>query len=70
MIKGIHDEDIIGFSYDKIDKVVYVVEHGLPQQHAYSDNVTPRDFKNIVALIQSMAAKRGNKNDFPVFDVV
>lgn len=34
MLKGISDEDIIGFPYDKIDKVAYVVENGLPQQHA------------------------------------
>jgi len=68
MLKGIHDEDIIGFPYDKIDKVAYVVEHGLPKQHACSENITPREFNNIADLIQSTAESQTNKHDFPVFE--
>jgi len=68
MLKGIYDEDIIGFSYEKIDKVAYTMENGLPKQNACNENITQREFNNIADLIQSTTTKQTNTNDFPVFD--
>jgi NAD+ synthase len=68
MLKGVRDEDVIGFSYDKLDKVAYVVEHGLPKEVAFGEGVTPDEFSNIVMLNQSSAWKRESKREFPSFD--
>ena len=68
MFKGIRDEDIIGYSYEKIDKVAYVFEHDLSEEVAFNDGITPKEFDHIKTLNLLSAWKRGNKHEFPSFE--
>ena len=65
MLKGVGDEDIIGFPYEKIDKVAYILEHGLNHELALNDGVSPREFDGIKKLHQLSAWKRNNNYEFP-----
>jgi len=68
MLKGIRDEDIIGYPYEKIDKVAYILEHGLSEEIAFNDGITPKEFKEIKLLNRLSAWKRENKHEFPSFE--
>ena len=65
MLKGITDEDIIGVSYDKIDKTAYVIEHKLDKQLAYEQGVSPKEFKAIEQLHRLSSWKRHNMYESP-----
>ena len=68
MFKGISDEDIIGYSYEKIDKIAYVLEHDLSEEVALNDGITPKEFERIKTLNLLSAWKRENKHEFPSFE--
>jgi NAD+ synthase len=68
MFKGIGDEEIIGHSYDTIDRVAYVVENDLPEDFAHRDGISPREFGEIVRLHELSAWKRENKHEYPSFE--
>lgn len=68
MFKGMTDEDGIGYSYGKIDKVAYVLEHDLPRSAALSEGVTPREFEEIETIHRLSAWKRENLHEFPSLD--
>ena len=69
MFKGIGDEEIIGHSYDAIDRVAYVVENGLPEDAALQDGITPREFDDIKRLHTLSEWKRENPHEFPSIEV-
>jgi NAD+ synthase len=68
MLKGVGDETMIGFSYDTLDRVAYVVEHGLDSQRAFNDGVSENDFAGICALHEKTGEKRTSHHEFPSFD--
>lgn len=65
MLKGVGDEAMVGYSYNKIDRVAYVVEHGLRPEVAFEDGVSPKEFSGISALHELSAWKRGNGHVSP-----
>jgi len=65
MFKKIGDEDIIGYSYEKIDKVAYVLENGLNPQLAFAERVTPKEFEEIKRIHTLSEWKRENLHEFP-----
>jgi len=67
MMKGIKDEDIIGHRYDNIDKVAYVLEHGLGEETAVANGVSRREFGEIKKINQLSEWKRANEHEFPDF---
>ena len=67
MLKGVSDEDVMGLTYDKIDKVAYVVEHNLPKKIARQNGISSKDFQKIILRHSSTAAKHINKHEFPAF---
>lgn len=67
MMKGMTDEDIMGFDYDTLDKVAYVVEHGLNREDAVSSGVHPDEYEKILAMNRRSEHRR-EKHEFPVID--
>mgnify|MGYP001104891571 CR=1 FL=1 len=67
MFKGIGDEDLIGHSYEKIDKVAYVLEHNLSEETASNEGITLQEFQEIKNLNQLSTWKRENKHQYPSF---
>lgn len=65
MFKGICDEEIIGHSYDTIDRVAYVVENDLPESVAFQDGISPKEFNQIKRLHELSAWKRASEHDYP-----
>jgi len=70
MLKGIGDEDVIGYPYAKIDRVAYVVEHDLDEKIALNDGLTPQELEGIKTIHQLSAWKRENPHEFPVVEEV
>ncbi|MDI6815007.1 MAG: hypothetical protein QMC90_02845, partial [Dehalococcoidales bacterium] len=68
MFKGVTDELIIGFPYEKIDKVSYILEHGLSEKIAFDEGITPSEFERIKTINRLSAWKRENKHEFPSFE--
>ncbi|MFC1968525.1 NAD(+) synthase [Chloroflexota bacterium] len=65
MFQGVGDEDLIGFSYEKIDKVAYVIEHDLKLELAYNEGITVHEFEMIRNLNLVSAWKRQSMHEFP-----
>jgi len=65
MLKKIGDEDAIGYSYEMIDKVAYVLEHGLEPKLVYEAGVTPEEFEGIKRIHMLSEWKRENPHEFP-----
>lgn len=68
MMKGIRDTDIIGFSYDILDRVAYAVEHDLGEEAAFREGIEPEEFEDILKLNQCSSSMRENEHEFPPFD--
>ncbi len=68
MFAKIGDEDIIGYSYEKIDKVAYVLTNGLDRQLAFDEGVTPKEFEEIKRIHTLSEWKRENPHEFPRLD--
>ncbi len=68
MVKGLADEDIIGYPYEKLDKVAYMIEHGLSKDIALDNGITPKEFKSIEMLNRLTYRKRESQHEFPPFD--
>ena len=68
MLKGATDELVIGFPYEKIDKVFYVLEHDLGQEIAFNEGITPGEFDRIKQLNELSIWKRESRHDYPVYD--
>lgn len=67
MLRGITDESAIGYSYETIDKVAYIIEHGLSEETALREGINQKDFEHLRRLNQLTAWKRTNTHEFPVF---
>lgn len=67
MFRGVTDEMVLGFPYEKIDKVLYVIEHGLDEKLVLDEGITPDEFAAIKNLNHLSAWKRENKHEFPAF---
>lgn len=65
MLKKVGDEDVIGYPYEKIDRVAYVIEHGLDPQVAFDDDITPEEFEGIRRIHILSEWKRANPHEFP-----
>ena len=65
MFKGVTDELAIGFSYDKMDKVLYILENGLGKETAYDEGISPTEFEGIKTLNQLSVWKRESRHEYP-----
>ena len=65
MLKKVGDEDVVGYPYEKIDKVAYVLESGLDPQLAYDEGVTPKELEGIKRIHTLSEWKRENPHEFP-----
>ena len=52
MLRGFTDELVMGFSYEKLDKVFYVLEHGLDKEIALDEGISLSEFEKIKNLKQ------------------
>jgi len=67
MLRGVTDESAIGHHYQTIDKVAYVIEHGLSQDVALNEGISDKEFQRIRRIHERTAWKRTNRHEFPVF---
>lgn len=68
MAKGITDEKVIGYSYEKVDKVLYALENNLDKQVLLDEGLTLKEFNRIRAFNELSAWKRNGKiREYPVF---
>jgi len=65
MLRGLADEVCIGFSYEKIDLVAYMVEHGLEEDVLHKRGLTLKEIEGIKMLHRLSAWKRENLHEFP-----
>lgn len=68
MFKRVDDEEMIGYSYEKIDKVSYVVEHGLDENILIKENITKEEIDGIKLLHQLSRWKRRNVPECPLIE--
>lgn len=59
------DEDFIGYSYEKVDKVAYVVENNLNPQVAFDEGITSEEFRQIKKLHKFSDWKDMDSHEFP-----
>lgn len=67
MLKGISDENILGISYDKIDRAAYVMEKGMDENLALNEGVSLKEFSYIKKLHDLSSWKRRGNYQFPEF---
>lgn len=67
MFGEISDEAVIGFPYEIIDKVLYLIEHDLGKEFAQFEDLIPSDFDGIKRLYELSAWKRGTQHLYPSF---
>jgi NAD+ synthase len=67
MLRGVTDELAIGYRYQTIDRVAYVIEHGLSQDVALNEGISDKEFQSIRRIHELTAWKRTNRHEFPVF---
>jgi len=67
MFGGISDEAVIGFPYETIDKVLYLIEHNLEKELAHFEDLIPSDFDGIKRLHELSAWKRETPRLYPLF---
>jgi NAD+ synthase len=67
MFGDISDEAAIGFPYDKIDKVLYLIEHDQGEGLALAEGLLRSDFDGIKRLYQLSAWKRETPHLYPLF---
>lgn len=65
MWRGVGDEQCIGYPYYKIDKVAYVLEHGLGPELAFQSGISHHEFEDIKRLHELSAWKRANPHEYP-----
>jgi NAD+ synthase len=65
MFKGITDEDLLGYSYEKIDKVAYVLDRGLSEDSLFREGITPNELEDIKRLNCISAWKRNSVHESP-----
>lgn len=65
MFKGIRDEDLLGVPYDKIDKVAYIIEHGIVEDVSSSEGITLDELDAVRTLHTLSAWKRENEHEYP-----
>lgn len=68
MFKGVGDELIIGYSYEKIDRVIYALENWLDKRLAHNEGVTPAEFEGIKKIHELSEWKRANPHEYPIFE--
>jgi len=61
MLRGVGDEDIMGISYDKIDRVAYVFENNLDESLALEEGVSMGEIRHIMKLHRLSSWKRAGK---------
>jgi len=67
MLRGFTDELVMGFPYEKMDKVFYVLEQGLDKQIVLGEGISRNEFEAIKNLKQLSVWKRQNGHRFPSF---
>ena len=65
MFKKIGDEDIIGYPYEKIDKVAYVLERHLDEKLLHAEGITPQEIEDIKRIHRLSEWKRANPHEYP-----
>lgn len=65
MYRGVSDELSIGFSYKKIDKVLYALDHDLSLEQVSEANIKVDDYESIKDLVQISAYLRGEEHEYP-----
>lgn len=68
MFRGILDRDLIGYSYEEIDKVAYVTEHGLNPDMLNAEGISPNRFQEILTINRLSQGKLANEHVFPSFE--
>ena len=68
MFKGIGDEDIIGYRYDKIDCVAFVHENDLPFEYLAKSGVSVDEYEGIMRIHELSDWKRINHHVTPRYD--
>ena len=68
MLRGLTDESVIGHSYETIDKVAYIIEHGLDHDIARKEGISDEVFDSISRIHQWTAWKRTTPHEFPIFE--
>lgn len=69
MFRGIGDEELIGHSYDVIDRVAYAVEHGFDEGLLIDEGISRGEIEHIKRLHELAAWKRENQHEFPSIEV-
>lgn len=64
---GMTDESMFGLPWEKIDRVLYVLENGFNKKVAVEDGITPVEFDKVWVRYQSAEKKRGDRHEYPVF---
>lgn len=65
IFKGLSDESMIGFSWEKIDKVLYVLMKGLDKEIGLSEGITDEEFYRIRMLYELSHPKREGVHRYP-----
>lgn len=68
MFKGIGDEDLIGYKYDKIDRVAFVHENDLPFKYLTMSGVSVDEYEGIMRIHELSDWKRVNHHVTPQYD--
>jgi NAD+ synthase len=67
MAKGVTDEKVIGLPYEKIDKVLYILENNLDEKTLAREGLTTRQINKINAYIKLSEWKRvGKEKECPI----
>lgn len=65
MMRGLKDEDIIGYPYERIDLVAFVIERDLPKHLAFENGISKEEFEEIKRIHRLSRWKRKNTHEYP-----
>jgi NAD+ synthase len=63
---GMTDESMFGLPWEKIDRVLYVLENGFNKKVALEEGITPVEFDKVWIRYLDAEKKRGDRHEYPI----
>jgi NAD+ synthase len=67
-LPGMTDESMFGLPWEKIDRILYVLENGLNKTVALEDGITFAELNKVLISYKDAEKKRGDRHEYPNFN--
>jgi NAD+ synthase len=67
MMAGITDESMIGLPWEKIDRILFVLENGFDRTVALEDGISSAEFDKVRLRYLNAKNKQGEQHEYPIY---